>query len=262
MPPEIFPVNLDFDMALNEGDRAWIREQIHGATTSKGWKRLPAFLRDFGVLAAIAVFVAMEWGNYREFQGATNKRLENIESQLREINATQYPQQVLNEIQRLPLSEFEMNLPALRKVIQQPPDKTTANVKELRTIADKLLKTKENTPDYWPTTLQFISFASANLSVDVPSPGEPNLTLTDVTDKNLNRTFGTISHKIVRLDGGSLEDGTFENCRIIFTNHLSKIRNVAFINCVFEFPTQTDPSDFLKVTSHKMLASDFSRLFI
>jgi hypothetical protein len=62
-----------------------------------------------------------------------------------------------------------------------------------------------------------------------------------------------ISDAIVLLDGGELEDSSFRNSRIIFTNDAVKLKNVTFINCVFDFTAPDNPSPYLKSTTKELL---------
>ena len=70
------------------------------------------------------------------------------------------------------------------------------------------------------------------------------------------------SHKKIILDGGDIPGSRFENCRIIFTQNPVKMKDVKFINCVFEMPVTDAPSPYLKSTSQFLLASDLSSVEI
>jgi hypothetical protein len=243
-------------MPLRKDQQDFIRDevkaQIGDAVDSfkpHGWRRVTHFLREWGIAGAIiTASVAMlavtlgalyqSFSHVREetaFRVRTSDRLDNIEAILRELRASQSPAPVLKEISGLAPKEFARSLPALRRVGEQPVSAVRPAPAELHAVAQKLLQTNETTPNYWPTVLQFIKFASAGLSPDVPPPGQPNLSLHDVSIIGAN-VFGPISHKIVLLDGGKLVDQHFDHSRIIFTNNPIKMSNVTFVDCVFEMP--------------------------
>lgn len=101
-------------------------------------------------------------------------------------------------------------------------------------IAQRLAHTDEGTPDYWPTAVQFIRFASSKFNPDVPPPGKPTV----VFAHNIGFGFsGTYKNRVVLLDGGDLGPNVrFENSRIILTENPMRMRGVQFVNCVFELP--------------------------
>jgi hypothetical protein len=65
-----------------------------------------------------------------------------------------------------------------------------------------------------------------------------------------------IKGKVVLLDGGELVNTRFENSRIIFTQDPVHLKNVTFVDCVFEMPITDTPSEPLKRESQQLLASD------
>jgi hypothetical protein len=165
------------------------------------------------------------------------------------------PAQSLDDISRLDQSEFSKSLQALQKAMQQPLSSTPQPT--LRRVAEKLLASDESSPDYWPAVLHFIQAASSGLTSDVPAPGTPNLILRQNKIKDIgNEVAKPLSHIIVELDGGDVVNQRFENSRIIFTENPVHMRNVAFVNCVFEMPVSVAPSQFLRDVSKSLLASN------
>ena len=148
--------------------------------------------------------------------------------------------------------QFASALPALRKVTEQPVAKVSPTPSVIEDVSLKLRDVNENTQDYWPTVLQFIQFASAGLSLDVPPPGDPNL----LVSYSRGMRFGTVSRKIVLLDGSDIVDTRFEHCRIIFTKNPTPLRNVVFVDSVFEFPISDHPVPYIQKAARVLLASD------
>jgi hypothetical protein len=150
----------------------------------------------------------------------------------------------------LPMLNAELKAAAFR---QSLPDPDT-----LKTLAEKLSHTPETAPDYWPTTLQFITLVSGNVK-GAPGPGKPGLVLAGNQEGGI-RISPAIVGQIVLLDGGFVGPVRFEHCRIIFTDHEVKMREVSFWNCVFEMPTTSAPSDFLKRSVRALLASNLTEI--
>ena len=188
----------------------------------------------------------------------TTKTLEDIQSNLRLLQASQAPKKILQELATLAPHQFIQNLAALRKVAEQPLAQVAPSAQVLREVAQRLRSINETAPDYWPTVLQFIRFASAGLSPDVPPPGPPTTIVAG------NQGFGLVlpkvSHGVVSLDGGYLGDDSsvtqFDHSRIIFTDHPVRMKNVLFTDCVFEMPISATPNQYLKDASRQLLASD------
>jgi hypothetical protein len=137
----------------------------------------------------------------------------------------------------------------------------------LQGVAQKLLKLSGNSPDYWPTVLKFIQFASAGLSPDVPPHVPPPGTRPGLTIKNSILPPGTvkwppISHQVILLDGGEISDMQVDHSRIIFTEQPVKMTNVTFVDCVFEMPPTAAPNPYLQNASRQLLASDLNSAVI
>ena len=251
-------------MALTDTDKAWIRKQLRPGSDRRGLGRVGEFIKEWsgtGAVVAILIFLLTQWTSYVEFRTHTADRLDTVEAQLRDLRASRSPSKVLDEIAQVSPKAFEKNLPALRQVAQQPISEVKPKPVVLNEITYQLRLLNEGDPDYWPTVLRFIQFASAGLSPNAPLPGPPNLKFTNSFVEGPN-VFGTIKSKIVRLDGGTLIDQTFENCRVIFTENPVHMKNVMFIGCAFELPQVENPNPFLKSTTQKLLASNLSAVSI
>ncbi len=165
------------------------------------------------------------------------------------------PATPLRDISQLKQEQFAKALPTLKQITERPFPSQPLPQPILRDVAQKLLRVDERSPDYWPTVLQFIQFASAGLSLDVPPPGPPNF----VIAKNIgNISFAPISHLRVKLDGGDLVNTRFEHSRIIFTENPVHMKDVVFIDCVFEMPISATPNRYLQDASRMLLASELN----
>jgi hypothetical protein len=199
-----------------------------------------------------------------EFRAHTNDRLDAIESQVRLLLAPQAPSTVLKEMGSLNQKAFSMSLPALRKVSELPATRVRADPETVREIAFRLRTTNDSSPDYWPTVLQFIQFASAALTppTDIPPPGTASFQAHDMDCRSgpNGKPCVIISHRIVLLDGGSVPNSIFDHCRIQFTEKPVNLSGVTFTNCLFEMPTSAGPSPYLQNVTKILLASNLSRV--
>jgi hypothetical protein len=162
----------------------------------------------------------------------------------------------------LPDSQLQAGLVQLKNAVAvAEQQKVKLSPALLKDVQQKLLRIDENSPDYWPTVLRFIQFASAGLSPDVPPPGrQPDLTIAN------NHGFGLVlpltSHQVVLLDGGDLGADVgitrFDHSRIIFTQNPVHMRNVQFTDCVFEMPISATPNRYLRDAGRLLLASDLN----
>jgi hypothetical protein len=58
-------------------------EDLRAALTLKGWKRAIGFIKGWspvGAVVAIIIFILVQWGEYREFRGGTNKAIATLEA--------------------------------------------------------------------------------------------------------------------------------------------------------------------------------------
>jgi len=258
------------DMALNDQDRAWIREAIResGQRTRLG-KLLTGIKEWGGTGAAVAILIAFfsQWSSYVQFKTHTNDelgiidgRLKTVEVHVDELRAIQSPERVLHELNGLDQQHFAQSLPVLRMAIEQPIAEAKPTQPLLNGIAEKLKNTRSDSPDYWPTVLQFLQFASSGLApANVPSPGmRPVFNSTS----NLFLEQNVFQGATIRLNGGVLKGDRFENCRIVFTETPVQMENVTFINSVFEFPVSTNPPLYIRKASQTLLASDLKTVSI
>lgn len=249
------------EMPLNDHDRDWIRHQVNSSLWGACWK----------LAAALAIpaffFIYPEWKQMTEFRSGTTTRLDNLdkqigtlESHVLSIRAEQSPDKVLNEIGSLDQKSFTKALAALKRIVQNPIIETKPDLNLLQQILQKLRQTNESAPEYWPTLLQFLTFASAVFAPpDVPPRGQPPFELSH----NMGPvSVGSVDRSVVILDGGNIIDSKFERCRIVFTKNVALMQNVKFIDCVFEMPVTNTPTPFLKKASQMLLASNLKAVSI
>jgi len=259
----ILPEVVEDCMPLNEADRSWVRERIGEAQRRQGWGKLTGFIKDWsgaGGVVAIILFALLQWGGYTEFKTRTGLRLDGIEGHLDKIDTTllelraaQAPDDVLHEVNGLDQAKFAKSIPALHVAVERPASRGKANRPLLSGIAEKLSKTNPATPEYWPTVLQFLQFASAGLApTNVPPPNTPPI----LRSSNTRLAGNSFTGVTVLLDGGELLGTRFENCRVIFTDTPVTMRDVTFANSVFEFPVSSVPPPYIQRASKLLLASD------
>jgi hypothetical protein len=226
-----------------------------------GWHRC----RCHPGLWTLASSLADRWINHAEFRVETRTnlknitaRLENIEAQLLRVRAAEYPGRVLSEIVSLDQAAFTRALPALRRVAEQPVREVAPTAPVLVKVVGRLRQTPESAPEYWPSVLQFIRFASDGISPLAPDTGPVNLAIRS----NMGLSLRSLVGQRILLEGGELVDTRFERCRIKFTEDAVRMRNVVFVDCAFEFPTSTAPGDYLRAAARLLLGSDLQTVRI
>jgi hypothetical protein len=273
-------------LSLNADDKKWIKEQIKTSTEgvnsqlaalktsvdalakppARSGRRVALFLKEWGATSgamgafvALMIFALTSVNTNSEFRGKTNQRLDRIEEDLRELRASSQPHKVLGELAALPATQFKQSLAALKAVSQQPTTEVKPTRTELASISKKLIETSANAPDYWPTTLSFIGFASAAVSsASIPPPSLDGIHL-----KNVFGAIGGLDHQTVILDGGTISGLTIRGSRIVFTDVPVKLVNVRFIDCAFEFRTGTQqPSYYITEVAKEILQSPLNSVFM
>jgi hypothetical protein len=180
-------------------------------------------------------------------------RLDDIQGSLLTLRASQAPLKVLKELSMLAPNQLAKALPALQKVTERPITEAAPSPIILREVANKLRVVDQTIPDYWPTVLQFLQFASAATSDKVP-PSDARAIVYISKSSARNSRF---ENRSIVLDGGALPNSQFIRCRIRFTNNPVDIRGCVFIDCAFEFPvTDKPPPDHIQRFGKVMLASD------
>jgi hypothetical protein len=173
---------------------------------------------------------------------------------------TNRPPLTLDQISHLDQKAFEHSLTQLRRVIEQSGPEAVVDRETLTAVTGRLRQTDESTTDYWPTVLKFLQFASLMMAPKVPQ-GQPPEALSDILSVGIMRGIREFD-KTILFDDGLLGNGSFTNCRIIFTQHAIQMQNVKFDVCAFEFPATDAPSPYLKKVSRILLSSDLGSVSI
>jgi hypothetical protein len=199
------------------------------------------------LVSVFGVAILGFWGWMATGVVSQGNRLTGIETTLRLIQVAQAPKRVLQEIAKLDNNTF-------RKIAERKPADVAPSRDEIQDVAGKLQNASVDTPDYWPTVLQFLNFSSAAMA-------PPNVPASDnsATVFSNSRLEGLIfKNQVILLDGGSLIHTRLENSRIIFTESPVDMKSVQFVNCIFEFPIMQNPSPYLKKASRQLLASNLA----
>jgi hypothetical protein len=197
------------------------------------------------------------------------QKLDGMSTDIARINATltawapfMVPTILKNSASMSP-DEFNKSLPSLRSAMQIATQaKAIVPTETLQQIALKLRQTGESNPDYWPTVLQFIQFASASFvaPADVPPPNARFSQMSNVTCSGSAHCV-VANYCAVILDGGNIPHSMFDHCRIRFTNNPVGLAGTQFIDCVFEMPTDiTQPTPYLKNSAKALLASNLRQV--
>jgi hypothetical protein len=124
---------------------------------------------------------------------------------------------------------------------------------ELRDIKDELAGAHQDTPDFWQASFQVLNLLSkAKFPGVVMVGGGIVLRGTD------HQYFDRVGPVLLQ---GLTSDSTFSNTVIEFDS-TTKLRNVTFTNCIFVFPSVSNPPKPLQEIGNALLASDLSRLTI
>ena len=172
----------------------------------------------------------------------------SLEASLLAIRAPQDPQKVLQELGALQPKQLSGALLALQRITEKPIAEFAPQPSTLRDVAAKLKLVNEATPDYWPTVLRFIQFASAGVVSQCFSSRDGG----DYHDRRFRESAGV--QKLCRgTRWGDVGPTRFENRRVRFTQDPVHFLNVTFVNCVFEMPDTASPRPYLKRASQILL---------
>lgn len=198
-----------------------------------------------------------------------NSQLTSIDGDVKAIKATLdawrpfIAPEVLKNSTSLSPEEFKKSLSKLNHALQTVAETNIAVPQQtLSEIALKLRAVQESSPDYWPTVLRFIQFASGSLvpSADVPPPDARFAQMSNITCRGTAHCVSA-NHCAVILDGGDIPNSIFDHCRIRFTNNPVGLAGTHFIDCVFEMPTNiTQPTPYLKRSAKALLASNLRQV--
>ncbi len=167
----------------------------------------------------------------------------------------------LKRLSQLDQKTFGSSLPQLRRVIEQAGPQTAADPATLAAITAKLRQTPESSPEYWPTLLRFIPFASSHMAPNAPPPGQKPRALSEIVSVGLMRGIREVRRTIL-FDDGDLGNGEFTDCRIIFTDHPVRLTHATFRHCAFELPATDAPCTYLQKVCRLLLSSNLDSVSI
>jgi hypothetical protein len=172
------------------------------------------------------------------------------------------PQQslTLDEISRLDPKAFGLALPQLREAMRAA-GSASVSPATIATIGAELRQTGESTPDYWPTAVGFLQFASSHLAPSVLPAGQAPRRLSDILAVGIMRGIRETG-KTILFDGGDLGNGEFIRCRIVFTARPVHMLNVQFKDCAFDFSPDAAPNPYLQEVIRALLASNLQSVSI
>ncbi len=122
-----------------------------GLRTRVHMKRIPTII---AIVAGLATAGYWAWTVHRTANSGETRA--KVEANL--------PPLTLEQISSLDQKTFERSLPQLRQAMDQPSPKAVADQQTLAAIEVKLRQCGESTPEYWPTVLRFIQFASSRMA--------------------------------------------------------------------------------------------------
>jgi hypothetical protein len=199
-------------MPLNETDKAWIREYVKAVHERHGWGKLTGAIKDWGgagAAIAILILAVTQWTAYIEFRTQTTDRLGIIEKKL-----------TTSELQSqasLPQSAFEKALPEIRSTVAAArKDRISVPAAVIEGLRSKLLASNSETPDFWPTVSEFVSYRSA-LSYHAAAASAPPIAvysaklLPNCTDSEPTPMVITA---VPTPESFTMSTGIYENCRV------------------------------------------------
>lgn len=267
---------------LKQEDQQWVIGKIKEATKqqpvatiapvtrSDTWK--PSWVQ--AACAAVGVVIVIVgfafWCAYLKSDiGHLQKDVDRIDGRMDSMNgillnllADKSPNKALQELGKLQPEQLAKALPTLRAVSEKPLAEVAPSDTLLREIATKLQSAPEASQEYWPTVLQFTHFATSALNPDVPPPGPPWA----IVNEGENNTFrgGRFEKKAFLLGGSTIfEDNVFVKCRIVLEANASvRLKNVTFIDCIFDFPPNGDTVPEVRQIARSLLATHLTQAWI
>ena len=264
--PEIEQFQIDQgDMALNENDRAWIRQEINASHKRHGWL---GFLKDWGGLLGIGgliVFFIVQWGGYIEFRTKVSDRLTLISKSLEKLDPN-FANSELSQIGRVDKQAIQQ----ARAVVETAKSNhLSLNPSVVEVTGKKLVEASNHNADAWDTALEFVDYKSdINHSLGpVPQPSADVFTtkygvivpagmdgpresvsgiappdseaIMDLIGVNQNedlpkgRAYIFVENGNQILDNFQFRNVVFRNMTLYYDSGTIKMTNVYFINCKF-----------------------------
>ncbi len=245
------------DMALRKEDKTWVAEEIRAAIKEHlnphGWKKLQQFLPLVGVLGifvALLTFAGAGWKyvfsrveSEAQFQTHTTDSINRMAERLTRIEGILTVSQAQNVAQKyatIPLKELKVH------------------GEELKQLKTALAQSPPTSPGYWPAAFQVIQLLSQSNFTDMNKiAARPESEYDNIASKPPGM-FGVMENQRVVLKN-RIEGLIFKNSIVRFDPSVELVNDV-FINCVFLFPAQENPSKPLQEIGKTLLVSDLSKV--
>jgi hypothetical protein len=246
-------------MPMNNPDRDWVNEKINTAIQSQvapqGWRRLREHLPlagMYGIFVALLALAAAAWyfaftkiearATFEANTGSTlasiDKRLGAIESSLAVLQARFVSQKLANV----------------------PPGDLKIHREELSVVRSSLAKSKDEVPGFWPSSFEIITLLSkaSSSTVDLAKlQNAPESVYSAVTADRL----GAIApiERVRAVLKNHVQGMIFRDSIIRFDPSVT-LSNDIFVNCVFIFPPEQNPTGPLQQIGRTLLASNIENV--
>ena len=213
-----FPLTENDEVALNDQDRAWIRQEINAAIRGRPlWHKILDFVPMTGFIA-ICIFIITQWTAYVEFRTKTIDRLDAIEKILPHLSASidllnPHASNTLPQaIQQNLLQKGDLGLRTVAALAAQAKQQNvTADAKQIGEAggvlaSDKVLFTGKQSSDALGALASLLAYYSSLSSPPLSSgPGLPfpsSNTSPDHPNYDLGFTFGRGIEGTIEYSGG------------------------------------------------------------
>jgi hypothetical protein len=246
-------------MPMNNADRDWVVEKISTAIQSQvapqGWKRLRDHLPLAGMYGIFVALIALAAGAWyfafnkvearATFEANTGSKLATIDGRLTAIESS------LAVLQARIVSQKLANVPQSDLKIHR---------EEINAVRASLASTKDEVPGFWPSSFEIITLLSKASCTEVDFAKLENAR-ESVFDNVGSDPIGAISpvtgvRAVLKNDVHGM---VFRNSIIRFDPSV-KLHNDVFINCVFIFPPEQNPTGPLQQIGRTLLASDLENV--
>jgi len=236
-------------MALTKSDKEWVTNEIDGHLNPSRWKNVWEVLPLAAVVGILLALLSLAGAGWRyafsrveaeaQFQTHTTDNLTHTGERLTRIENT------LGLLQAQVATTRYSNVP--KQELKEHRD-------ELANARIGLTGVPHDTPNFWPVSFQIISLLSQPQAAKV---------IEDVGKRPLS-IFDNVSLPMVEREKNVLLKNSISGIRfydsVIHFDRSVKLSNIAFINCVFIFPSQENPPVNLQQIGATLLAADLSKV--
>jgi hypothetical protein len=246
-------------MPMNNADRDWVVEKISTAIQSQvapqGWKKLRDHLPTAAICTiaiALLSLTAAGW-NYAftkvearaTFEANTGSKLTAVEGRLTAIEGS------LAVLQARIVSQ---------KLASAPQSDLKVHREEINAVRASLASTEDGVAGFWPSSFEIITLLSKATSTEVDFAKLASARESVFNDFSASGP-GAVS-PIVGMNvllKNHIQGLTFRNSIIRFDPSV-KLSNDVFVDCIFVFPSEQNPSGPLQQIGRTLLASDLENV--